>query len=653
VLVLSHLGAIAIAAIWVWILTAVGRAVIDRYAGPGEPDDETDLYRLVTDFAIGVGVAGTALLALGAVGILRSWSVLLGVAAVAVLLRGAMAATGRRAVTACREFVVDTREAGAVAWIWAPVAVVIVMAAIAALAPVTDWDSLMYHLTVPLRWLQEGRVYLPTDNLHATRTGLQQILYVVPLALGEHRAATLVSFAFALVLAATVHAVVRERFGARAAVFAGSTFWAAATVWFVAVTPRNDVALALYLLLAQDRIMRAAGEASRRSLVLAGALLGLAVATKFQAVPYALALLPLAYLDLRGGLDSGPSERRAPGAVIARMGIVACVSVLVAAPWLAKNVLLVGAPFYPLLATPVPQPWIASLAGGALPTLPEAMTQLIWQLTRPLNLSDYFLDPGRLSIEAEATSYWPNLLLLALPLIILARSERRALSALCVPALLYLGMVRIGFPHANLRYLLPAVVPLAAAAAVAVVRLFERVARGDRVLALLGVGVLVPVLMAAGRTTLRTHAHLHAVGLLSPGAYLAVHPEYDRLHRTMVEVADLAPDAKVLMLFDARGFYAPRAVLQDNKLTNWPWIEVIRERREDAEPCALGSGITHVLVNRGTLSFYLGSGALNTALLRVPELGAFLTRCTHTVSEGGGMSLYEIRGAGPGTGVAP
>lgn len=640
-LVLSHLGALAIAAGWLGVLTALGHALLDRLSTSPQEADEPPLDRLLLGLAIGAGAAATALLAMGAVGLLRPGLVLAAAAVTAVLLRRSIRRTLGLLRAAVRSAGIDVRRAGHLPWSWVLVVVLLAAGLIVALAPVTDWDSLMYHLTVPARWLKSGWIHVPPDNLHASRTGLLQMLYVVPLALGEERAAALTALGFALALCLAIYSLARWAFGVRAAVFAGATFWATATIWFVAVTPRNDVALVFFLLLAHHQLLRGLGREERRPLALAGVLLGLAIATKFQALPYALALLPLAVLDRSAG-----RSQRSFTAIGQRMGVVIASALCVALPWIIKNVLLLGAPFYPLLSSPVPPPWVVSLADGGAAVLSESVRQAIWGASEPFNLYDFFFRPGRLNIEGEAALYRPNFLLLALPLLPFVKTERRKLLTLAGPGLLYLAILLVGFPQASLRYLLPALVPLGAAAAVIALRLLERLPRSGLLAAVLAAAVLFPATTAARRAMLRAEAHRHAAGFLSADRYLAYHFEYGPLHAALGRLSELDEDARVLMIFDARGFRAPRTVLQDNKLANWPYIQA-SARLVGSEQCLESTGITHVLVNRWVFEYYARSPGFRADAVDVDALGTFMTRCTEPLWDHRGISLFRIAPAEP------
>ncbi|MBW3554783.1 MAG: glycosyltransferase family 39 protein [Gemmatimonadetes bacterium] len=646
-LVLSHFAALAIAAAWLGLLTALGHALLDRLSTPPPESDEPPLDRLLLGLAMGAGAAATAFLAMGAVGMLRPWFVLASAAATAVLLRHAIRRTLGLLRAAVRSAGIDVRRAGRLPWSWVLVAVLLTAALIVGVAPVTDWDSLMYHLTVPARWLENGWIHVPPDNLHVSRTGLLQMLYVLPLALGEPRAATLTGLGFALALCLAVYSLVRWHFGVRAAVFAGATFWAPATIWFVAVTPRNDVALVFFLLLAHDQLLRGLGREGRRPLALAGVLLGLAVATKFQALAYALALLPLALLD-----RPVTGSRRSLAAVGTRMGIVMAGAVVVALPWLIKNALLLGAPLYPLLSSPVPPPWVESLAGAGAAVLPDSLGQTIWGASERFGFFDFFFRPGRLNVEEEAALYRPNFLLLALALLPFVRKERRKLLTLVAPGLLYVGILLLGFPRASLRYLLPALVPLGAAAAVIALRLLERLPRSGLLAAVVASAVLLPATTAARRAMHRAEAHRHAAGSFSADRYLTYNFEYGPLHDALERTGELDEDARVLMIFDGRGFRAPRAVLQDNMLTNWPYIQAAAAAR-GADRCLAGTGITHVLVNRWALEYYSRSAGFGADALGVDALEGFTTRCAETLWERRGMSLYRIAPAEPLTTTGP
>ena len=53
-----------------------------------------------------------------------------------------------------------------------------------ALTPISNWDSLMYHLDLPIEFLESGKAFLPVDNIHLSFLSVVQFAYGLPLAAG-------------------------------------------------------------------------------------------------------------------------------------------------------------------------------------------------------------------------------------------------------------------------------------------------------------------------------------------------------------------------------------------------------------------------------------------------------------------------------------
>jgi hypothetical protein len=92
------------------------------------------------------------------------------------------------------------------------------------------------------------------------------------------------------------------------------------------------------------------------------------------------------------------------------------------------------------------------------------------------------------------------------------------------------------------------------------------------------------------------------------------------------------------MLFEARGLYFNREVLQDNLLTNLALLQGIGA----TDRCLAGTGITHVLVNEQAPGYYARRGASLSALGwdRFPE---FAARCLQPVGAVRSAVLYRVR----------
>lgn len=628
----SHARDVLLVAFLLTVAYGIGRRALDLFPGLALRRGE----RLVFGVGLGMSVLGTALLAAAFVHVLHPIPI--------VLLLAAAAAMGRRPIRELpRELSSGTRNWWSrtpSGWRAAALAVT-ALAAIAlflqALLPPTDWDVLMYHLPVPKAFLDAGGLTVPIGNLHVAFAGLLHMLYVPLLAFGSPSAPALLSAACALLLAAAT-AVLADRFvGNRTSALALLLLWSTTVILLVSATARVDVALAFLLVLSTHAALAACeSERTAEWLLLAGVTAGAAVAVKLTAALFAIALTPLVVWSV---------WQRSRG-VVRGLPLVLCFGVpllLVAAPWLIKNGVLLGAPFYPVIGGHRAPPWLAGLYPGGVPwsSVPHEAFRALAQVRQPFNFTDLIFHPARLTPEAEARHYVISPFLILVPGALLLRRARSALWLLVI-GLLFGALIVVPRGTTNLRYLLPAV-PLLTIVAAAVADRLARWLPGARVgEGLLALGVVVALVPAARLEVSRIDRRRglsYAVGTLTDRAYLASAPEpgFPPLYAMSRYVNEhLEPRSRILMLFEARGWYFRRTVLQDNNLTNWPLLTPLLDR----DPCLASTGITHVLVNAGVRFFYERRG-LDPTVVRWPEFPRFERRCLRRVVEEGGFVLYE------------
>jgi Protein of unknown function (DUF1420) len=147
----------------------------------GQPDAlEAAAGFIVVAGLVGAAVHGLALAQLTTVATLRPIGL-----ALAALGGFAIVRHGRAVARAARDELASLREAPG--WERAMVAITAAAAlglAAAALGPVTDADSIRYHLAVPLDWLRHGGAYARADWLPARLVGLGECLDLLGLAAG-------------------------------------------------------------------------------------------------------------------------------------------------------------------------------------------------------------------------------------------------------------------------------------------------------------------------------------------------------------------------------------------------------------------------------------------------------------------------------------
>jgi hypothetical protein len=629
-----------------------------------EPSATDATESLLYGVALGLGALATAYLCLGFLSLLDTWALV----ALLVVAAGVSWRELRSLPGLVGEVVGFVRPNGGgprvLVFNVVVLGVVALFLLILAGAPPVDWDALMYHLQVPAQFLEQGRIHVPEDNLHVAFSGLVHMLYLPMLALESQSGPALLSAVMALLLGLAVFRFCVRFFGGSgsgandSAGVVGSigmaTIWGTGSVLLVAITPRVDVTLALYLFLGHYALVRALTDAETRraNLYLSVVLLGLAFAAKYQAVPYALVLIPFGvWAAVNAAGDAAKASNvtvrtRSGAAGAARLlGGLALVGMLVIAPWLVMKVLLLGSPVYPFLADRLLEPWLASIYGTA--TVPETVSQEIWRafgaVREPFNLIDAFFAPGQLTVESEGAFYHASplfLLLLFWPLV----WRQRILAYLLLPAIAYALILVLPGGRTNLRYLIPMAAPLTVVGSYVLVRGCDRLLPSHAVrpvVILLATLVLVPTVRAGYASLTGTRSLGYLMGRTSTTEYMVSHFDPGvRVYGSLVEFLDESapPNARMLMLFEARGYHLRTNVIQDNRLTNWPLVVP-----HLSDPNCLGAvGATHLILATGSLSYYVSRG-LDPAVLALDGLQGFVSRCLQPIYEGPGFAVFESR----------
>jgi hypothetical protein len=632
-LVVEHLFGLTLALALMGLCFAVGR----RALALCRIDADSPLEDLVFSTLLGATLISVCILALGLSSILAIPSL------VGVLLVGV--------AFGWRELInLPDRCARATAWTLEQVAhpsyafmavAVFVLAAVVmivqAFAPPTDWDSLMYHLRIPGQFLEAGRIYWPEDSLHIAWVGLVQMLYIPLLAAGSQAAPAILSVLFALILGLSMYSLGARFFDSATAGVSSSLLWATTSVLLVAITARVDVTHALWVFVAHYALLISLLDRQRFAFYfLAAVLLGSAVGVKYHALAYTLALSPLI-------VWAAWTHGRDPGRILRSLFLFGSFFLLAALPWLAKNWILLQAPLYPFLADRLLPPWLAEIYGSS--TIPAAVDQAVFAALRtaraPFDLIHLFTAPIRLTVEQEGAFYHMNLFYLLIPLSVVF-FRKRALTWLIIPALAYVPLILLPSTATNLRYLIPAYAPLTVATAYVAVRMTDRLfpSPGARRLLLISLTALAlfPSAKAMYVWFSKSDVLGNLVGATSQQQYLATgYNFYSRMADATNE--RIPEDAKVLMLFEARGWFFEPEVVQDNILTNWALLAPYA----NGDTTCLGStGISHLLLSELALRYYVNRGT-DPSVLAWEQFQVFAERCLELTYREPGFALLRLK----------
>jgi hypothetical protein len=292
--------------------------------------------RLVWSFALGSFTISITLTALGFAGFFTRYAgyVVLTLSLTAVFFRPKkLAAEVNNLYESLRRFIKKANT-----WeLRVPLLVLILLSLyflIIALAPEYRYDSLFYHLELPKRYIEAGRITYEHDIIQSAFPAAWDILYGYGLLIATETVSKLLAFTAGVCTLVAVYSAGRRLFGGRAGVFA---------VLIIAVTPffaeywsnaMADIPFALFLTLGALTLVYGRKHIYRAAII-AGILLGFATASRLQG----LILAPVIFVVYVAVIAStGRGLKRTLSALV----IVFGVAIIITVPWYVRNLLATG-----------------------------------------------------------------------------------------------------------------------------------------------------------------------------------------------------------------------------------------------------------------------------------------------------------------------
>jgi 4-amino-4-deoxy-L-arabinose transferase-like glycosyltransferase len=340
-LILMNHGFVAL-----WILLAavgLGLCIVDALR-PGAIELR---WRLMSAVALGLGSLSLLVLGLGILGLLQRglW----------IALLVAFTGLGIWRVLAVRPPMTPNEErptTRGVEWLWLLAGAFAGLAILAATLPPgilwpgegNGYDVLEYHLAAPREYFDAGRItYLP-HNIYSNFPFNMEMLYLLAMVLhgGAVQAALTAQLLHVLVGILAIAAVwlAGREIGRGAGIVAGVMAAICPIVIYVAALAYVECGLLIFsamALAAVIRSSRADGPTASRWMIVAGLCAGFACGCKYTGVPATLIPLALAALWM--------ATRRRSLSLMAAFVVAAVVAV---SPWLIKNIVCTGNPFFPL-----------------------------------------------------------------------------------------------------------------------------------------------------------------------------------------------------------------------------------------------------------------------------------------------------------------
>ena len=537
------------------------------------------------------------------------------------------------------------------------IAVPVVLALIAALAPPTAKDTLLYHFAVPKAFIAQGSNDFIEGNIAsylALGTEMHSVWAMLIGGMMSPRAAEAAAGAtvwmfFPLLLAAIFGWAREIGVSRRWALIATLMVAAVPSAYHVAASAYIDIALALYVTLATYALSRWWRTLENGWLVLVAVFLGTGLSMKLTTVVVIAAFGLIVLLRVRKAKESEPDD-------ISRILVGGFASLilagLIASPWYLRTWQQTDSPVFPFYLSILP----ADAPGWDVErsNLFQAMNSQYGRVTN--SASDYFFAPWNVSVKAqpEDAKFFDGVLgvtfLIGVPFLIFALWKFDLPVEVKIGAGVALTVCLFWlFSSMQLRYLLPILpvfaIGIAASVEAVAARRSPLYLSAKYSVSLAAIcGLLTTFAWFLQKAPLRV-----VLGGETRDQYLTrnldYYPYYQALNTTT------APDAKVWLINMRRDTYdLDRPVFSDYLFEDWTLRRLLWESRsmQELKAKAAAMGVTYVLTrhdflfdyDRSTLVDDTRSRAENEAKLKIAK--DFLLDRANTVHADAKFSLVKL-----------
>ncbi|MEW6041780.1 MAG: glycosyltransferase family 39 protein, partial [Elusimicrobiota bacterium] len=209
-----------------------------------------------------------------------------------------------------------------------------------ALPPETFYDTLMYHLGVPLQWIQEHRIH----NVHTIMQSYyplnSHVLYTATLLLKDEKSAKLLNWAFAILTVWAIYLFGKKYFSTRSGIFAGATFLSTPMVILVASRICVELPLAFFETLCFFSFVNWYDTHKNRWCYLSAVFLSMALGSKYTSASCMISIfvvLAAVFIIEKNSLID----------FIRKSVLYILIVFAIMSPWFIKNYFDVGNPIHP------------------------------------------------------------------------------------------------------------------------------------------------------------------------------------------------------------------------------------------------------------------------------------------------------------------
>ena len=516
-----------------------------------------------------------------------------------------------------------------------------VLALLMALAPPTQWDSLMYHLSAGQFYLQQGRVVTSYDNVRFSNPNFVIMLFAWLQLLAQAQSAGLLMWLFGLLMIAAIavfSARVAKENATNLLLLCSVIVVGINGVWLSLTRAYSDAVVIVLFLTGLILLLEWGSTKQNRLLIYTGVCAGLLVATKYTAFTFPMGFAMVAVLIAR-------REKQPWLPPLLTIGLAAFV---VFSPWLLKNWLVDGNPVAPYI-------W-GSPASDPFDQLTRQSTSvghwLINWLLLPLQASIF----GKEGLSPFKGIIGP-IIFGVLPFVFLGwrnleKKVQFVLSVFLIASLPAFFIWSIGAYLSEtlsiVRYHYALFVVLAVAVGVWLFHFPAKMTGFPVRKAIMG-AVAISTIFACG-LMLFEYVLVSPLGVVmgreSTDAYLERRlGGMFALSREIQQLAEQDDSMRVILLWEPRVFYCAPYCIGDDNLNHWQQALHYADSGDAVIDEWIDEGITHMMMYVSGAEFLVRNELQNTPKLTETEYEEFqriLPERMSLVNDFGGYALFEL-----------
>ncbi|HAX61891.1 MAG TPA: hypothetical protein DCX95_04975 [Elusimicrobia bacterium] len=208
---------------------------------------------------------------------------------------------------------------------------------VGALTPPTFYDSLVYHLAIPLQYVKNHRIIKIETNLFSNFPQNIEMLYTMSIILCDDILANLIHFVFFPLMTLSIYGFLREKYYGKTSIFASLIFAITPAIVMLASGTYIDLGLTFYLFLSFVSLMKWTETSKNKWLILSGLLCGFSLGIKYTAGISAIIFILIIFYTAISKKEN----------IFSKIIIFVSFAFLVFLPWLVKNYIFTGNPVFP------------------------------------------------------------------------------------------------------------------------------------------------------------------------------------------------------------------------------------------------------------------------------------------------------------------